>query len=287
MLRGSTDWATEHHRPIAATGLNFSWGELTHPSQVDGYMPLGIRPASSPLNSLTLQDFPFYKVSQVYEVIPRELVQKTYLLLLPYNGLIAIFKDNLYLQNIWAQLKSMLCLILFQCHKYSSLIFRQSSRFIAVIISRVRIRLCLLVYLWSTTQKIFYEQHILFNFERKKYRLNVHFSVPENTFSSWWCAVEYTGSQQWTVTLCMCFYIIKRINHRWLYYLRQLLSVGLASIFMHCCSEDGSALFLPVEKTTYFQRRPISKGPFQSLTITFFLLFFIRKYSWNWKENHR
>lgn len=165
----------------------------------------------------------------------------------------------------------MLCLI-FQCHKYSSLIFRQSSRFIAVIISRVWIGLCLLVYLWSMTQKIFYEQHTLFNFERKKHRLNVHFSVPENTFSSWWCAVEYTGSQQWTVTLCMCFYIIKCINHRWLYYLRQLLSVGLASIFMHCCSEDGSALFLPVEKTTYFQRRPISKGPFQSLTFFFCFL---------------
>lgn len=63
MPRGSTDWATEHHGCISASGLNFSWGELARPSQVnDGFMPLGIRPASSPQNALKFQDFLLYKV---------------------------------------------------------------------------------------------------------------------------------------------------------------------------------------------------------------------------------
>lgn len=62
MLGGSTDWATEHHGRMSATGLNFSWGALARPSQVsDGFMPLGIRPASSPQNVWTFQGFLLYK----------------------------------------------------------------------------------------------------------------------------------------------------------------------------------------------------------------------------------
>lgn len=62
--RGSTDWATEHDRCTPASGLNCSWGELAHPSQVkDSFMPLGITPveARSPQNALTFQDLSLYK----------------------------------------------------------------------------------------------------------------------------------------------------------------------------------------------------------------------------------
>lgn len=56
MLGGSTGWATEHHGCISAAALDFSRGEPARPGQgTHGFVPLGTRPAGSPLDSGTFQ----------------------------------------------------------------------------------------------------------------------------------------------------------------------------------------------------------------------------------------